>query len=47
MTTFASARDDRRPATPVTSTPAKFDALFRSQVRRSTKVLRDSGLRLD
>jgi tripartite-type tricarboxylate transporter receptor subunit TctC len=32
---------------PVTSTPAEFDAFFRSEARRWTKVFRDSGIRLD
>ena len=32
---------------PVTSTPAEFDAFFRAEARRWTKVFRDSGIRLD
>jgi tripartite-type tricarboxylate transporter receptor subunit TctC len=31
----------------VTSTPAEFDAFFRSEARRWTKVFHDSGIRLD
>jgi tripartite-type tricarboxylate transporter receptor subunit TctC len=32
---------------PVASTPAEFDAFFRSEARRWTRVLRDSGITLD
>jgi tripartite-type tricarboxylate transporter receptor subunit TctC len=32
---------------PVTSTPAEFDAFFRSEAQRWTKVFRDSGIKLD
>jgi tripartite-type tricarboxylate transporter receptor subunit TctC len=40
-------RLDKAGISPVTSTPAEFDAFFRSEARRWAKVFRDSGLRLD
>jgi tripartite-type tricarboxylate transporter receptor subunit TctC len=33
--------------TPVTSTPAEFDAYFRSEAERWTKVFRESGIKLE
>ena len=40
-------RLDKAGISPVTSTPAEFDAFFRSEARRWAKVFRDSGIRLD
>jgi tripartite-type tricarboxylate transporter receptor subunit TctC len=40
-------RLDRAGINPVTSTPAEFDAFFRSEAQRWTKVFRDSGIKLD
>jgi tripartite-type tricarboxylate transporter receptor subunit TctC len=40
-------RLDKAGINPVTSTPAEFDAFFRSEARRWAKVFRDSGIRLD
>ena len=40
-------RLDRAGINPVTSTPAEFDAFFRSEAQRWAKVFRDSGIRLD
>jgi len=40
-------RLDKAGISPVTSTPAEFDAFFRSEVQRWAKVLRDGGIRLD
>jgi len=40
-------RLDRAGINPVTATPAEFDAFFRSEARRWTKVFRDSGIRLE
>ena len=40
-------RLDKAGINPVTSTPAEFDAFFRNEARRWTKVFRDSGIRLD
>jgi tripartite-type tricarboxylate transporter receptor subunit TctC len=40
-------RLDQAGINPVTSTPAEFDAFFRSEARRWTKVFRNSGIRLD
>jgi tripartite-type tricarboxylate transporter receptor subunit TctC len=40
-------RLDKAGINPVTSTPAEFDALFRNEARRWTKVFRDSGVRLE
>jgi tripartite-type tricarboxylate transporter receptor subunit TctC len=41
------ARLDKAGINAVTSTPAEFDAFFRSEAARWTKVFRDSGIRLD
>jgi tripartite-type tricarboxylate transporter receptor subunit TctC len=40
-------RLDKAGISPVTSTPAEFDAFFRSEAQRWAKVFRDSGIRLD
>jgi len=40
-------RLDKAGINAVTSTPAEFDAFFRSEAVRWTKVFRDSGIRLD
>jgi tripartite-type tricarboxylate transporter receptor subunit TctC len=40
-------RLDKAGINPVTSTPAEFNAFFRNEARRWTKVFRDSGIRLD
>jgi len=40
-------RLDQAGINPVTSTPAEFDAYFRAEARRWTRVFRDSGIRLD
>jgi tripartite-type tricarboxylate transporter receptor subunit TctC len=40
-------RLDKAGINPVTSTPAEFDAFFRNEARRWSKVFRDSGIRLD
>jgi len=40
-------RLDKAGISPVTSTPAEFDAFFRSEAQRWAKIFRDSGIRLD
>ena len=40
-------RLDKAGISPATSTPAEFDAFFRSEAQRWAKVFRDSGIRLD
>jgi tripartite-type tricarboxylate transporter receptor subunit TctC len=40
-------RLDKAGISPVTSTPAEFDAFFRSEAARWAKVFRDSGIRLE
>ena len=40
-------RLERAGITAVTSTPAEFDAYFRDEAARWTKVFRESGIKLD
>ena len=42
-----AARLEQAGITAVTTTPAEFDAYFRSEAARWTKVFRESGIKLE